>query len=401
MKKNNESESTKNKKFRLRGKKLFLTYPQLDTSVEFLKEEALKQLQTKIKNIGFYLISEEQHEDGGIHLHCYFELNIKIDLSDVNYLDLLFNGVLYHGNYQIGKKKQALLDYIVKDENFITNMTIHIKDGRVLKPEEHLFEVCKKEGYNKAEESLYELYPLLAARKASSLLKNLSKLSKFKTIQKIEENQVDKVFAIEDFDKLSNNALKEIEDWIQKGISSGFSITLVLWGPPGTGKTQLGKAIFDLLKIDFIEISNIQDFKQLDLTKHRGILIDDLDTIDLDRGIILNILDSRASKTVPVKYGAVSTESYIPRIVTTNDLDALYKGGFEELKRRTKTIFISSKISSKFDIQINIQNIDNSINNYYGDNIGVSKDKLNIILERLENLLKDNNIKNNDIIDIK
>lgn len=399
MKKNNES--AKNKKFRLRGKKLFLTYPQLDTSIEFLKEEALKQLQTKIKNIGFYLISEEQHEDGGIHLHCYFELNIKIDLSDVNYLDLLFNGVLYHGNYQIGKKKQALLDYIVKDENFITNMTIHIKDGRVLKPEEHLFEVCKNEGYNKAEENLYELYPLLAARKASSLLKNLSKLSKFKTIQKIEENQVDKVFAIEDFDKLSNNDLKEIEDWVQKGISSGFSITLVLWGPPGTGKTQLGKAIFDLLKIDFIEISNIQDFKQLDLTKHRGILIDDLDTIDLDRGIILNILDSRASKTVPVKYGAVSTESYIPRIVTTNDLDALYKGGFEELKRRTKTIFISSKISSKFDIQINIQNIDNSINNYYGDNIGVSKDKLNIILERLENLLKDNNIKNNDIIDIK
>ena len=41
----------KNKKqFRLRGKKLFLTYPQLDKNIEFIKEEALSQLKLKIKH---------------------------------------------------------------------------------------------------------------------------------------------------------------------------------------------------------------------------------------------------------------------------------------------------------------------------------------------------------------
>ena len=72
------------KQFRLRVKKLFLTYPQLDKNIEFLKEEVLSKL--KLKHIEYYLIGEEKHEDGGIHIHCFFELKTSFDTMNVNYL---------------------------------------------------------------------------------------------------------------------------------------------------------------------------------------------------------------------------------------------------------------------------------------------------------------------------
>ena len=77
------------KQFRLRVKKLFLTYPQLDKNIEFLKEEVLSKL--KLKHIEYYLIGEEKHEDGGIHLHCFLELRVSFDTSDVHSLDLIFD----------------------------------------------------------------------------------------------------------------------------------------------------------------------------------------------------------------------------------------------------------------------------------------------------------------------
>lgn len=46
---------------------------------------------------------------------------------NVNYLDLELENQIYHGNYQIGKKKNLLIEYIIKDVNFITNMKLPIK----------------------------------------------------------------------------------------------------------------------------------------------------------------------------------------------------------------------------------------------------------------------------------
>jgi UDP-N-acetylmuramoylalanine-D-glutamate ligase len=159
------------------------------------------------------------------------------------------------------------------------------------------------------------------------------------------------------------------------------------------------------MKTPYLEVSEIQDFKKLDLTKHRGLLVDDVDFEPLSRGVRLNILDSRASKTVDVKYGSVTTEAFIPRIVTTNNINAVH-GGLKELERRIKVIFIPEQISSKFDLQINIQNIEQ--NYYFGDNIGISKEKLAEMLIEFEEIKKRlpkqkefNNGFDQNLIDIK
>lgn len=165
-------------------------------------------------------------------------------------------------------------------------------------------------------------------------------------------------------------------------------MTLVLFGPTGTGKTQLARSIFSFMGINYLEISDVNDFKNLDLTKHRGILLDEVDFSTLNRGLRLNILDASASKLIKVKYGFVRTEAFMPRIVTTNNLVDVHKN-FKELKRRIQPIYIPEQISSKFSLNISIYNnhITQINKNYYRD-LGLSNKHYHELKNKLIKLEK-------------
>jgi hypothetical protein len=96
-------------KFRLNSKNLSLTYPQCSIS----KTEALKFLSAKLgDNLKEYLIVQEVHEDGNLHLHCYLELNKRVDYNSATCLDMLD----CHGNYQSTKKKESWIEYLLKSD---------------------------------------------------------------------------------------------------------------------------------------------------------------------------------------------------------------------------------------------------------------------------------------------
>lgn len=97
------------KKFRLNSSNLFLTYPKCNLS----RENVLMFMQDKFKdNLKEYLIVQEVHKDGELHIHCYIQLNKKIDYNNPNCLDIID----FHGSYESMKNKQKTIEYLLKED---------------------------------------------------------------------------------------------------------------------------------------------------------------------------------------------------------------------------------------------------------------------------------------------
>ena len=91
------------KKYRLSGRHLFLTYSQCSLEREELLAQLKDKFETNKKNankIVNYVISTENHESDGEHLHAYLELENTCDIRDSRKLDLKKGDLEYHGNYQ-------------------------------------------------------------------------------------------------------------------------------------------------------------------------------------------------------------------------------------------------------------------------------------------------------------
>lgn len=108
-------------RFRLNAKKLSLTYSQTKLNKQELMEELKVKLNKNGNQILQYLVAEEEHKDGGKHLHAFIELEKRINVRDINYLDCKNE----HGNYQSTRKKWNWLRYLTKeDPNPLTNFNM-------------------------------------------------------------------------------------------------------------------------------------------------------------------------------------------------------------------------------------------------------------------------------------
>ncbi|AUM61648.1 Rep [uncultured virus] len=97
------------KNFRLNSKNLFLTYPRCNIA----RETILVHLQDKFKeNLEEYLIVQEMHKDGEIHIHAYLGLKQKINYKDPKCLDILD----HHGEYESMKNKEKTIEYLLKED---------------------------------------------------------------------------------------------------------------------------------------------------------------------------------------------------------------------------------------------------------------------------------------------
>lgn len=99
---------------RIYAKGWFCTWPKCPIG----KNAALEELKAKFV-LSEYVICEEEHKDGELHLHAFLKLNKRVYFKE-NMFDL--QG--YHGNYQVAKSWRAVIGYVKKDGNFISNIDV-------------------------------------------------------------------------------------------------------------------------------------------------------------------------------------------------------------------------------------------------------------------------------------
>lgn len=103
-------------RYQLRTKRLFLTYPQCTLS----KQDALTLLSQKLPSIKEYVIAQERHQNGDLHLHAYLYLEDTLSTSNSRFLDI--GG--FHGNYQSCRSEKGVVRYCTKEEDFISNFDV-------------------------------------------------------------------------------------------------------------------------------------------------------------------------------------------------------------------------------------------------------------------------------------
>lgn len=97
--------------FRINAKFFFLTYPQCDAS----KQDLLTFLQS-IAPVKYAIIGQEQHEDGGRHLHALVEFAKKFDCRNQTRFDLSVGQICYHPNIQSARDPHHVRNYCCKED---------------------------------------------------------------------------------------------------------------------------------------------------------------------------------------------------------------------------------------------------------------------------------------------
>lgn len=117
--------------FQLNTSKLFLTYPECNLE----KQDVLLLLQNILsETILEYIIAQEKHQNGNLHIHVFLSLSEPFRTRNAQALDLSFNGVVFHGNYQGCRSEKNVIKYCSKEEDYIANFDLN---SRLKKRESH------------------------------------------------------------------------------------------------------------------------------------------------------------------------------------------------------------------------------------------------------------------------
>lgn len=101
--------------FRMAAKKFYLTYPRCDVEPSVV----LGRIEALPGGVKWAVVGREKHADGGLHLHCAFWLNDRLETTNPHFFDALVGGA--HGNYQVMAKPPDCVKYCIKDDDFIAS----------------------------------------------------------------------------------------------------------------------------------------------------------------------------------------------------------------------------------------------------------------------------------------
>jgi len=237
----------------------FLTYPQTDiVSCESL----LNYLSDLPDSLLEYLIAEELHKDGNLHLHAYVKFQNGVCLSDA---PTVFTFTSKSGNYQPTRSPQAVIAYCSKGGNYLTNIDV-------------------------------KSYLSKKGKKVLSI-----ETIKSKTVKQALEDGDIGIHSLRNYQLARSIVVEPYEHSECRGIW--------IYGPPGTGKSHTARLIS---KSPYLKQQN----KWFDgYAGEHDIILDDLDTPAL--GHHLKIWSDKYACTGEVKGGQVQL-THRTFIVTSN-----------------------------------------------------------------------------------
>jgi len=228
-------------------KNIFLTYPQcpipprclLDFLVDLLKD-----------NLDCCAISQELHQDGNQHLHCFLQLKEKIRLNKEQYsyfFDLNYDDPCYHPNVQSARNVRNVVKYVVKGrfngamQDFVEyNMSC----GDLLsKKSPKSDKIAKMLNEGKSTNECFELEPGFVGFNLSKILQLQTWLATNKTVPLDPWLELPLPLAQPEL---------AITEWLNTNIKKKRAPRqehLMLIGPTKTGKTHLVNQLRNYLRV--------------------------------------------------------------------------------------------------------------------------------------------------------
>ena len=309
--------------FRISAKRILLSYSQVDT--KFTLNHVLEQLQRKVGKFS-YVISKEQHKDGGIHFHALLIHRRKFNIKSPHTLDLEIDGITVHGNYIPVKNLDSAVFYVCKDKQYITNLE-NLHEGELLTAKEFIYQQVQLKGVDKAllEYSQTHKEKALAGVSVSALKKHFSDIQKIELATKIEK--IDTPFLLKHF-----NLGDELQEWVQNPDK-----TLIVVGRSEIGKTQFLKAFVTHKKLKTLVVKHKEDLRRLNDT-YDAILIDDANIHEIEETQLLGLIDNQAYQTLRVLYDTVHKKQGVVQMIAMN------KNEFRKIKNTLQQDRFSRRI---------------------------------------------------------
>lgn len=155
---------------RITRKNFALTFPRCPVD----KTDMLQHLKSLFydTDIVYLLVAQEHHQDGGLHLHCFLQLKMPINLKNMKKFDLLIDTVNYHPEIEECKSIKDWINYCKKEGNWCDWGSNPLTTSKLNKKElnEKLINSDLNELIDNGTISLKELPRIIQAKEAYKLL---------------------------------------------------------------------------------------------------------------------------------------------------------------------------------------------------------------------------------------
>lgn len=305
--------------FRFSSRSVFLTYSQVPCS--FTKETVLYDIDARYP-VKDYCIGEEQHEDGGRHIHAYLVFIRKVDSRDVSLFDIsCFNdeGEVegYHPNMQPVKRgkahQQRLIDYVTKEDTEpLTNINEPMAWGEMIAAAKSAddFMSLVRENYPRDYCLSYDRIKSMADKEWKK--GSIHTLSEFTPSYTYPIN-VELACTIPDYRK-----------------------SLVVVGPAGCGKTTWAKQIAPKPALFVRHLDTLKEFDG-----HASIIFDDLCFKHLPPATQKFVVDMENTADIHIRYTVATIPASVWRVFTCNEYCFLEDGPHAEaINRRVNKLYL-------------------------------------------------------------